>query len=75
MKYIARNEDGAIVAVYQRPQPEMSLESMEDDAPELVAYLNPPPQPPLITTAEVVEAMDEVDKGGRTKLDDLLTRI
>jgi hypothetical protein len=47
--WVQRNESNAICGVYANRQPGFAEESLPDDDPEVVAYLNPPPMPPTPT--------------------------
>jgi hypothetical protein len=42
----AERENGKIIALYGAPQPGRAEEWLEDDHPEMVAFLNPPPPVP-----------------------------
>lgn len=47
MPYIQRNESGVIVGVYVSLQPGFAEEWLEDNDPEVIAFLNPPEVPDL----------------------------
>jgi hypothetical protein len=46
MPYVQRNERGAVVGVFASPQPGFAEESLADDDPGMVLFLNPPPPVP-----------------------------
>jgi hypothetical protein len=56
--WVTRREDGGIAAAYKYEQPDIVLEVMADDAPELLAFLNPPsPVPASITRRQCARQM------------------
>lgn len=48
--YVKRNEQGVIVSAYGNLQPGIAEEWLENDDPELLAFLNPPPPIPQEVT-------------------------
>jgi hypothetical protein len=81
MKYAQRDKQGAIVAVYGRPQPGLRLEAMAEDDAALVAYLTRPLERPRISPAELAKALDQIAQASnissadRTRLDALLGQL
>lgn len=48
--YVQRNQQGQIVGAYSNLQPGYAEEWIDDNDPELLAYLNPPPPIPTEVT-------------------------
>lgn len=54
MIYVERNNEGAIVALYANPQEgRTEPEPLSDTDPEVVAFLNPPPPMPALTSRQL----------------------
>ena len=54
MYYVERNGDGAIIALYANPQEgRTDPEPLPDTAPEVSAFLNPPPPMPTLTSRQL----------------------
>lgn len=70
-----RSTDGIDILHISTP----GQEQVADDDPRVLAILRPPDPPPLVSPAEIVEALDEVAAGlpaaGRVKLDALKDRL
>lgn len=47
MPYVKRDEAGKVIGLFANPQPDMPEEWLEDDDPEVIAYLNPPVAPTI----------------------------
>lgn len=52
--YVERNNEGAIVVLYANPQEgRTDPEPLSDTDPEVVAFLNPPPPMPALTSRQL----------------------
>lgn len=65
-------EIDGVSGVTLHPDPGYTERLPEDD-PEVMAFEAGPPEPP--SPAEIIEAMDGIEKGDRTKLDALMVKI
>jgi hypothetical protein len=55
--YVQRDASGGIVGVYAVPQPGYAAEALADDDPAVVAYLNRPPVPQVVSSMQAKVAL------------------